>query len=200
MDSNPRLTLRDEQAAVTRRRIGDAARRLFNERGYGATTLQAIAAEAGVAVQTVYAVYRSKAGILRSLRSAVASHPEADELYEAAIRAASAADRLELFARSIRRRWEWGADVVRIYAEAASTDPALRQELGHVLSRRREGIGRLAATLEGALRRDVSDAASILDALTLPDVYAELVGVDGWTPDQYETWLARTLRDQLLPA
>ncbi len=54
-------TLREERAQVTRRRIADAARRLFFRDGYAATTIARIATEADVAVQTVYAVYGSKA-------------------------------------------------------------------------------------------------------------------------------------------
>ena len=85
---NPRPSLRAEQAAVTRRRIADAARLLFVRDGYGATTLQAIADEAGVAVQTVYAVYRSKPGILRELRDSIVFLPDAEERYREAMASA----------------------------------------------------------------------------------------------------------------
>ncbi len=195
-----RPTLRTERAAVTRRRIAEAARVLFARQGYGATTLTAIATEAGVAVQTVYAVYGSKAGILRALREAVLRQPEAEALYEAAIQAPDAARTLELFARSIRLRWEHGRDIVAIHEDGASVDPTLRAEVETVLATRRAGIGRLATRLEGALApgTDASRATAILDALTLPAVYSELVDVGAWTPDGYEIWLAATLRNQLL--
>src|ERR1700694_555707 len=60
-------TLRQQQASETRLRILDAAQRLFTDRGYGATTVESIASEAGVATDTVYAVFRNKAGLLHKL-------------------------------------------------------------------------------------------------------------------------------------
>jgi AcrR family transcriptional regulator len=59
-----RSTYRQEQAAATRDRIADAARRLFASTGYGTTTMDAIAAEAGVAVRTVYSAFGAKREIL----------------------------------------------------------------------------------------------------------------------------------------
>jgi AcrR family transcriptional regulator len=195
-----RPTLRAERAAVTRRRIAEAARAAFSSQGYGATTLTTIAADAGVAVQTVYAVYGSKAGILRALIEAVRDQPEADALAMAATREPDAGRKLELFGASIRRRWEFGHDVVAIGADAASTDPVMRGEIARVVAIRRAGIGRFAGTLGAGLAPDVdvTRATAILDALTLPGIYTELIDVQGWTPDAYEAWLAATLRQQLL--
>lgn len=193
-------TLRDERAQVTRRRIAEAARSLFRSRGYGATTLQAIADEAGVAVQTVYAVYGSKAGILHALRDSVMRQPEADALYQAAVGEGQAARALELFAGSIRKRWELGHDVVAILGDAAATDRSVRAEVEQALRMRRSGIDRLAHTLESRLApgMDVAHAAAILDAMTLPELYAELTEFAGWSPDEFEGWLARNLISQLL--
>ena len=195
-----RPTLRAERAHVTRRRIADAARRLFARDGYATTTLAAIASEAGVAVQTVYAVYGSKAGILATLRESVVDQPEAEALYAQAMAEPVAARRIELFARSIRRRWEVSVDVVAIQRDAATADPAIRAAVAAILERRRRGIGALAAMLEPALIEgiDVAHAAAIIDALTLPEVYAELVGARGWVPEAYETWLASILTRELL--
>src|SRR5215212_9319859 len=58
---------RREQAAATRLEILEAAQRLFEEQGYAATTMAAIAAEAGVALKTVYVAFETKAGVLRAL-------------------------------------------------------------------------------------------------------------------------------------
>jgi AcrR family transcriptional regulator len=195
-----RPTLRAERAQVTRRRIADAARRLFARDGYATTTLAGIAVEAGVAVQTVYAVYGSKAGILAALRESVVHQPEAEALYAQAMAETPAPRRLELFVRSIRRRWELSGDVVAIHRDAGTADPGIRAAVTAILERRRRGIGVLAATLEPVLGEgvDVAQAAAVLDALTLPEVYAELVDVQGWPPDAYEAWLAATLTRELL--
>jgi AcrR family transcriptional regulator len=192
-------SLRAERAAVTRRRIAEAARRLFATRGYGATTLRQVAVAAGVAVQTVYAVFGSKANILRELRGGLVSDPAADAAFRAAVAASSPLAALDLFARSIRLRWETGHDIVAIHLEAASTDQTIRGEVEQVLSGRRDGIGRLArslATLEPSL--ETRQVIAVIDALTLPEVYAELVVVQGWSADDYETWLADALRRLVL--
>ncbi len=191
-------SLRAERAGVTRRRIAETARMLFAVRGYGATTLQAIADEAGVAVQTVYAVYRSKPGILRALRESAVHQPEAGALYDAAIRESNPRRKIELFARSVRHRWEYGYDIVAVHEQAGRTDRSVSKEVEKVLAIRRNGIARLAQTFGSQFDR--ARATAILDALTVPEVYKELVEISGWTPDEYETWLARALRQQLLPS
>jgi AcrR family transcriptional regulator len=199
-DVKERPTLRDERAQVTRRRIADAARTLFGSRGYGATSLQAVADEAGVAVQTVYAVYGSKAGILHELRDTVLRQPAAEALYEEAMGEAEAERKIELFASSIRRRWEFGHDVVAIHRDAGATDPSVRVEVDQVLGMRRSGIARLARSLETELAAgvDLAHATAVLDALTLPEVYAELTDIGGWSADEFEEWLARCMKNQLL--
>jgi AcrR family transcriptional regulator len=193
---SPTGSLRAERAAVTRRRITGAARTLFATRGYAATTLGQIAIAAGVAVQTVYAVFGSKAGILRALREGLVNDPAADAAFGAAVAETSPSRALELFARSIRLRWETGHDLVAIHADAASADPMIRDEVDRVLAARRRGIAELAQSLvqhEAALR-DAGRPTAIIDALTLPELYAELVDVHGWTADAYEAWLATALR------
>jgi len=194
-----RKTLRQEHAQLTRERIADAARRLFAHKGYAATTLAEVANAAGVAVQTVYAVYGSKAGILDALREAVMAQPEAGHFYREAMNASAPALRVELFARSIRWRWESSADVTAIFRDAGTADPRIRDGLAATLEQRRRGIRALAERLETDLKPGVSVAvaAAILDALTLAEVYAELTEVQGWTPDTYEKWLAAALTREL---
>jgi len=191
-----KTSLRADRAEVTRRRIAEAARRLFAVRGYGATTLQAVADEAGVAVQTVYAVYRSKPGILRELRESVLRQPQAGALYEAALSEPNPRRKIELFARSIRHRWEFGHDIVAVHEQAGRTDRSVYKEVEKVLAVRRNGITRLAQSF--GTQVDPAHASAILEALTVPEVYRELVDINGWTPVEYELWLAKTLRQQLL--
>ena len=65
---------------------------------------------------------------------------------------------------------------------------------------RRNGITRFAQSLEAELQPgiDLAHATAVLDALTLPEVYAELTGIGGWSADEFETWLAKSLKNQLL--
>ena len=193
-------SLRAERAALTERRIAQAARGLFADHGYAATTLTAIALEAGVAVQTVYAVFGSKANILRALLRVLVDEPAADAAYVDALAAPAAEEALAGFAHSIRLRWEAAHDVVLILDDAASADPAIRDEMNGALRARRGGIEELARSL-GARRPELGDearGAAIIDALTLPEVYGALVGHHGWTPDRYEIWLATALRSMVI--
>jgi AcrR family transcriptional regulator len=198
----PRPTLRQERAAVTRRRILQSARLLFFRDGYAATTLKAVAAEAGVAVQTVYAVFGSKAAILSELRSLVVSLPEADDALRAAMRETTLEGRLAGFAHSIRRRWELAGDIVKVNEDAARADPEIRAGVESAQHRRQEGIRAFA----DALLRDrmvdlhAAHAAAIMDALTMYDLYAQLVGVHGWSADVYERWLSGQLLSALRSA
>lgn len=195
---SPAGSLRADRADATRRRILSAARSLFAARGYGATTLREIADEAGVAVQTVYAVFESKANVLRVLREEVRDDPAADAAFGAALQAPTVRAALDAFAHSIRVRWEVGHDVVAANIDAASTDPSIRADVEAVLETRRRGIGRLGASfVERGFARDAAHASAVLDALSMPEVYAELTRVHGWSPDAYEAWLAAALRATL---
>jgi AcrR family transcriptional regulator len=190
-----RPTLREERAAVTRRRILAAARRRFFEDGYAATTLKAIAAEAGVAVQTVFAVFGSKAAILAELRALVVNLPEADAAWQAAMSEPTPERRLAAFAHSVRSRWELAGDIVRVDQDASRVDPSLRPGIAAAEARRHGGIAALVRGigLDFSARIDGERSIGIVNALTLYAVYDELVAVQGWTPDTYEAWLAAAL-------
>jgi AcrR family transcriptional regulator len=192
---SPAGSLRAERAAVTTRRILDAARRRFGDAGYAATTLREIASEAGVAVQTVYAVFGSKANVLRALRESVITDPAASEAYAAALAATELDEALGWFARSIRLRWEAGHDIVMINANAATADPEIRADVRAADAARSGGIARLTRRL-GELDRglDLRRVEALLDALTLTSVYEQLVRNHGWCADDYESWLAGVLR------
>lgn len=195
-----RPTLRQERAEVTRRRILDAARALFVRDGYAATTLKAIAAEAGVAVQTVYAVFGSKAAILAGLRDIVVSQPEADAGVRAAMAGPTAEGRLRTFAHSIRARWEHAGDIVKVDQDAVRVDLTLRDGVAAADARRTAGIGRFVDMLDRdlGLGLDVDRTRAIVHALTLYAVYDELVHVHGWLPDAYESWLGEQLEAGVL--
>jgi AcrR family transcriptional regulator len=190
-----RPTLREERAAVTRRRILDVARHRFFEDGYAATTLKAVAAEAGVAVQTVYAVFGSKAAILAELRALAVDLPEADAAGHAAMGEPTRERRLAGFAHSIRLRWELAGDIVRVHQDAVRVDPSLRPGVAAAEARRRGGIAAFVRSIEADLGAhiDIERSIGVVNALTLYAVYEELVAVQGWTPDAYEAWLADSL-------
>lgn len=107
--------------------------------------------------------------------------------------------RLKFMAHLTRRQWEMGAEMVQAYQ--VRTDPAANAELQLALAGRRSGqrhfIEKGAHVLCPGL--GVEGTSAVLQALTLFELNRELFGGAGWTSDEYEGWLACTLRQQLLP-
>lgn len=200
-DDKERLTHRQRQALETRRLVTDAARDLFVERGYAATTMEAIAEEAGVAVSTVYAIFKNKRAILREIRIAWHERTRAREIYEEARKQPDPERRLEMVAHANRRQWEAGGTMVAVYQGAAAADREAAAELGEALRGRRAGLDLVVEGMKDELRPglDVNQGAAILRAICQAEVYRELVKESGWSPDKYEAWLAETLKRQLLP-
>jgi hypothetical protein len=106
-----------------------------------------------------------------------------------------------MIAHQSRRQWELGGSMIAIHEGAAAVDLEAAAEVREAQDGRRWIMNRFVAEMEEALRPelDAGQAAAILLALAQPEVYRELVEVAGWSPDQYETWLAGTLKEQLLP-
>ena len=201
MSQEAGLTHRQRQALQTRRLIVDAARRLFLERGYGVTTMEAIAGEAGVAVSTVYAIFKNKRAFLREIRSDLLDQARTREIHEEAREQEDPELRLEMMAHQNRRQWEFGGSMIAIHEGAAAVDREATAELREVLSGRRRIMTRFVQEMKEALRPDLdaSRATAILLALCQPAVYRELVEESGWSPGEYEAWLSEALKEQLLP-
>lgn len=196
---NKPLTHRQRQALATQQLIVDTASRLFLEQGYGKTTIDAISTAAGVAVSTVYAIFKNKRGILKAIREGWHQESGQRGIYQQALQEADVRRRLELFAHATRRQWETGSAMIRITHDAAAVDEEAQAELDTALRGRRENIGRIVETTHPLLRSDlsVSQAKAIYLALTRAEVYQELVEEWQWSPDEYETWLAGALVQQL---
>ena len=202
---------RDRQARtrLARAAVVAAARALFLERGYAATTIEAISDLSDVPPATVYRLFSSKLGILKELFNvSIAGDDEAVPLEARPHVRALIADRdprkqLAGFvgiSRGIMARTE---PVYRILVSAAGSDPDAAALLAEQTRQRQQGQGGIASVLAqaGALRPGLSerDAADIIHALMSPEVYRLLVGDRGWSPERYEQWLSGTLIDQLLP-
>jgi AcrR family transcriptional regulator len=182
-----------------------AAGRLFVERGYVATTVEAIAQEAGVALQTVYNAFGSKAAVLRAVVEAsvgVDGRPPREAVRERAAAAESGREMLRVavdYWRSARPRSEPVFAVVREAARLDAEIALLEQELDG----RKLASMRLAATdLEerGWLRSGLSveSASGTLWALSHPAAYGLLVGDEGWGEERYARWLEDALCAALL--
>ncbi len=200
VNSQVKFTHRQRQAQVTRSMIVTAAQALFLEQGYICTTIDSIAERAGVATSTVYAIFGSKRGILRAIRDSWHERTHIHEVLNSSQKSARPEERLDLLAEATRKQWEIGAEVTAIYTGAAAADPRAAAELSQALVGRREGLQNFAKSMEPHLHSglDAVHAASILQALCLPELFDELVRHSGWSGDEYQAWLARTLKSQLL--
>jgi AcrR family transcriptional regulator len=197
---NTKTTHRQRQAQATRNMIVTAAQALFLEQGYICTTIETIAERAGVATSTVYAIFGSKRGILRAIRDTWHERTHLHEVLNSSQSSVSPEVRLEQLTEATRKQWEIGAEVTAIYTGAAAADPRAAAELSQALVGRREGLLNFARSMEPHLRPglDAPHAASILQALCMPEVFDELVRHSGWSGDEYQAWLVRTLKSQLL--
>ena len=195
------LSHRQRQALATQKIIVDAARELFLEQGYGTTTIEAISARAGVAVSTVYSIYKNKRGILKAIREAWHQESGQRDIYQMALQEPDPQRRLSLAANATRRQWEMGATMTSIYDSAAAVDREAAAERDEAFAGRRTNLSHFIEATAAILRPGLSHerAAAIYLALTRREVYQELVDVFGWSPDEYETWLTQILTQQLLP-
>jgi AcrR family transcriptional regulator len=199
---------RQRRALQTRQRILEAAAELFTEQGYAATTMQQIAERADVAWQTVYAVFGTKAAVLSSVFDvAVAGDdapvPVAQRPFVQAIRdAAEPRVKAAIFARHLRESAARTADIMSVIDAAAATDPDVSELWRTLVSQGVHGMTLAASAFrdQGVLRPDltVTRAADILWLYVGPWAYRVLVTERGWTLDEYEEWLARTLYLQLM--
>jgi AcrR family transcriptional regulator len=199
---------RREQAAATRRDILEAAQRLFERHGYAATTMAAIAAEAGVALKTVYLAFETKSGVLRALWNLLLRGDEGEapvaerSWYREVVDEQDPQRQLRLNARNSRAAKTRIAGVLKVIREAAPADPEIGALWGRIQTEfhanQRAIVERLAERRALTPGLSVDRATDILWTLNHPDVWQLLVGERGWTPDQYEEWFGDTACAQLL--
>jgi AcrR family transcriptional regulator len=201
----------DRQARTRRTRaaVVESARDLFQERGYAATTVEAISDHSDTPQATVYRLFSSKLGILKAvLDVSVGGDDEAVAMVDrprvrALLSDEDPKNQLAGFTALLRELMARAAPVHRILADAARSDEAAASLLAEFSRQRHEGQRRIARALAraGALRPGIRerDAADMVHALASPEVYGLLVFDRGWSGERYEKWLKAILIDQLLP-
>jgi len=200
---------RQEQAGENRRAMLEAARHMFLARGYAATTVSAIAGEAGVSVETVYKAFGNKPGLVKAVVDVAIVGDD---------------DSVPMVQRELVRRIEAETDPRRkfaIYGEhlslsaprrvpvellvraAAASDPGAAGVREQLEGERLTGMGLFAQHLDegGHLRPGVSveEAQDVLWACNSAELYDLLVLRRGWSPERYGRWVADTLSAALLP-
>ena len=187
---------------ATREQVAAAARALFAERGYVATTITAIAEAADIPAPTIYSAFGTKAKILQDIAWRAVSTLDVDRHHEEAIAEPDPAHGLRLAAALQRRQFEVMYDVIAIYQEAAHIDPDIADDLKRILTNRERAFRRHVEAISVHLRPGLtaSGGVDIYLALVVPEVYRTLVLERDWDADRYEAWLGDTLVQQLLPA
>jgi AcrR family transcriptional regulator len=194
--------VRERRAGDTRRRIVAATRRLLQSEGYAGMTIEAIAKRAEVSAQSVYAIFKSKTGILIELLNEAAFTPDYEETVRQALTAREPETRLRIAARIARQIHDAQSATFDLLRGAGVVAPELAK-----LEQQREGVryerqeqmiislrkaGRLRAGLDHRTARD------IFWMFTGGDVYRMLVRERGWSAEEYQDWLGETLVEALL--
>jgi AcrR family transcriptional regulator len=198
---------RQAQARRNREAILDAAQRQFLEGGYATTTIAAVAAEAGVSVETIYKAFGGKPGLVRAIydrglvgRQAVPAYQRADEMRER-----------ETDPRTIMRNWcriasevhSMVSPIERLVRAAAASDPDMAALL-QTHNDRREARARHHARFlreRGYLRQGVTlgQATDILWTCTSDELYDLLVVQRGWSLPRFARFLGDYMIAALLP-
>jgi AcrR family transcriptional regulator len=190
------------QAQETKRLILDAALALFTRRGYGATSVNEIAAEAGVAVPTVYASVGTKPALLRLLLDRLDEQAQVGDHVARVLAADRPRDILAAQVALTRALVEHAGAIVVALRSAAGVEPDLATAYAEGMARHRTGAEATVRRLvdAGALRTDVPQerAVAILATLTRPMVWEGLTGDFGWSFDEAEAWLTDVVARELL--
>ncbi len=193
---------REIAAADTRREILRVARQLFAEHGYANTSVQQIAAESGVAVQTIYSSVGSKAALLLALNDLIDEEASIGPL---AAELRSEEDPAQLVAKAVhitRQLNERCGDLIRVLLSAEPAEPDVAAAVADGMRRHDEGassLGRQLASM-GALPAEVTaeHAAAAFGMMTSPASWRQLTQGAGWSFDDSEVWLTDSVVKLLL--
>lgn len=200
---------RQEQARQSRRAVLEAARRLFLENGYAATTMGAIAAEAGVSVETVYKAFGNKPGLVKSVIDVaiVGDDEPVPMLQRDRVRRMEAEPdprrKLAMYGEHLSESAPRHVPVQLLVRSAAAGDPGASGVWEQMAAERLTGMTAFARHLHagGHLRPGVSveEARDVLWTYNSAEVYELLVMQRGWSPERYGRWVADALAAALLP-
>ncbi len=197
-------TKRSEAADATRRRVLTAARALFSRNGIDATTIEQIAEKSGVAGSTVYALFKSKDGMLQAMMRAALFGPSFQSAQSLMEGVTDSITLIALTARVARAIYEGERNELAGLRGTSAFSPTLRRIEQHFEQLRFDMQEQRLNLLfeQGKAKRGLSveDARRLMWMYTSRDVYRMLV-IDGkWASDHYERWLATTLLAELTEA
>ena len=192
---------REAGAGRTRAKVLEAGKYLFSRKGIDATTIALIAQRAGVSEATVYSIVKSKAGLLHALMHDAMFGPRFQDAQEQLAGVTDPVERIAQTAHVARAIYEGESGELSLLMKASAFSPELRktQQAFEVLRRdmQRERIDALFKAGQARRGLDKRTASTVLWMLTSRDIYHKLVHESGWSPDEYQGWLERTLLESL---
>lgn len=202
-------TRRQAQARQTRLQIAEAARGLFLERGYAGTSIEAIAEQANVAPETIYATFKNKRNVLSFLFDISIGGDDEDVRLldrpdpQAVLNETDQHRQLTLFARDITKILHRAAPIFEILRIAAKTEPEIAELVQRLLRERMANMNMVVKKVaaNGPLREGLNrtGATELMWAMTSPELYLLLSRDRGWSDEEYTRWLTDTLIRLVLP-
>jgi AcrR family transcriptional regulator len=193
---------REVAAAETRRHILRVARQLFVEHGYANTSVQQVAEESGVAVQTIYSSVGSKATLLLALNDLIDEEAGIGPL---AAELGTEKDPARLIAKAVhltRQLNERCGDLIRVLLSAEPAEPDVAVAVADGMRRHDQGASSLGRQLEALNALPVGmtpeRAATVFSMMTSAASWRQLTQSAGWSFDEGEAWLADSITKLLL--
>lgn len=199
---------RREHARANRRAVRDAGRRIFLERGYGQTTMSAVAAAAGVSVETVYKAFGNKPSLVKAIFDvAVVGDDEpvpmmAREFVRRNMAEPDPVRKLLDFGQHVAATSLRTCPLLLVVRDAASTDAGAAQVWEQLQAERLTGMTAFAGHLHasGHLRADVdvTEARDVLWTHNSVELWDLLVRQREWDYQRFGSWIGRQLVGALL--
>jgi AcrR family transcriptional regulator len=194
--------LRTQQSQETRTRILASAKQLFESKGFDEVTIDEIAISAQVSSPSIYAIFKSKRGILFTIMDEALAVEQRTELVEQVYQEISPQRKLKIAAQIARQLYDAEKKQLSLLRGVSIVNPQLKK-LENEMEKRRykrqqesiEALGKADVFKEGV---SIIKARDILWALTGRDVYRMLVVERKWSSDEYESWLSEILIWNLL--
>jgi AcrR family transcriptional regulator len=202
---------RQAHALESQGHIVETAKQLFIEKGFSGTTIESIALKAEVAPETIYAVFKNKRTILsRAIGLSVGGNGDGNPIplvvrtYIQEIESErNQYKQIEMFAKRMQMFMSHIAPLVEVMRTAAKTEPEINRLLKKYLDERFQAMGHFVDCLlaNGKLQNNLSklSAVEMIWTLASAEVYNLLINDRGWSAEEYEIWLADTLKRLLLP-
>ena len=192
---------RTDAAEANRQNILDSAQRLFAVHGISKVTIASIAADAGVAASTVYALFSSKSGLMRGLMERTLFGARFDEARSRLSAVTDPVEAIRLSAGIARAIYESESEELGVLRGASAFSEELSRYEGELEQVRRDmQVDRVEKLFASGMARPglaLEDARQILWMYTSREIYRMLVRESGWSPDKYEAWLSQTIAEAL---